>query len=268
MPPELGYSKSYSGLKSGETDIYLYETYRSHVNCCLSITPLVHRDSYWHLDLDRLITIVEHHDVGKLDLEFKNRLKSKNMGNTDNWTRHEVLSFCAWLEDETGSKPTEIDKIGALAILGHHKTAIDDRKAEEVERYISQMSNYLEVYNTWLSIYDRDIRDGGMVDHALLKSLKYTDALRAIDSTASFVEKTALYKYASEKGWYDGEIPESMMQEAEEKGFYYAKELVPYDLPTDQIEIIDEHLLDGVLMIDINLLGVEITLEYHQEMRS
>ena len=255
-------------MKSGETGIYWCETYRSHVNCCLSITPLIHRDSYWHLDLDKLTSIVECHDVGKLDPEFKNRLKSKKMSNTDNWTRHEVLSFCAWLEDEAEGKPTEIDKIGALAILGHHKTAIDDRKAEEVEGHISQISNYLEVYNTWLSIYDRDIRKGEMVDHTLLESLKYTDALRAIDSTASFVEETALYKYASEKGWYDGEIPESMVQEAEEKGFYYAKELVPYDLPTDQIEIIGGDLLGGVLTIDINLLGVEITLEYHKEMRS
>lgn len=255
-------------MKSGETGIYWYETYRSHVNCCLGITPLIHRDSYWHLDLDKLTSIVECHDVGKLDPEFKNRLKSKNRGNIDNWTRHEVLSFCAWLEDEAGGTPTKIDKIGALAILGHHKTAIDDRKAEEVERYISQMPNYLEVYNKWLSIYDRDIRDGGMVDHTLLESLKYTDALRAIDSTASFVEKIALYKYASGEGWYDDKIPESMVQEAEGMGFYYAKELVPYDLPTDQIGIIDGHLLDGVLMIDINLLGAEITLEYHQEMRS
>ena len=255
-------------MKFVETEIYLYETYRSHINCCLSITSLIHRDSYWHLDLDRLTTIVKHHDIGKLDLEFKNRLKPKKMSNNNNWTRHEVLSFCAWLEDEAGGKPIEIDKIGALAILGHHKTAIDDMKAEELERYISQMSNYLEVYNTWLSIYDRDIRDGGMVDHTLLESLKYTDALRAIDSTASFVEKMTLYKYASKKGWYDGDIPESMMLEAEEKGFYYAKELVPYDLPTNKIEIISGDLLDGVLTIDINLLGVEITLEYHQEMRS
>ncbi|RZB33172.1 MAG: hypothetical protein AEth_00091 [Candidatus Argoarchaeum ethanivorans] len=255
-------------MKSGETDIYWYETYRSHINCCLSLTPLIHRDSYWHLDVDKLIPIVESHDVGKLDPEFKNRLKFKNTGKTDNWTRHEVLSFCAWLEDEAEGKPTKIDKIGALAILGHHKTAIDDGKAEEVERYVSQMPNYLEVYNTWLSIYDRNIRRGEMVDHSLLESLKYTDALRAIDSTASFVEKIALYKYASEKGWYGDAIPKSMMQEAEDKGFYYAKELVPYDLPTDQIDIIDEHLLNGVLMIDINLLGAEITLEYHQEMRS
>ena len=255
-------------MKFGEMDIYLYETYRSHVNCCLSITQLIHRDSYWHLDLDRLITIVRYHDVGKLDLEFKSRLKSKKTGNTDNWTRHEVLSFCIWLEDEAEGEHTEIDKIGALAILGHHKTAIDDRKAEEVERYISQMPNYLEVYNKWLLIYDRDIRDGGMVDHTLLESLKYTDALRAIDSTASFVEKTALYKYASGEEWYDDKIPESMMEEAEGMGFYYAKELVPYDLPTNQIEIIRGDLLDGVLTIDINLLGVEITLEYHQEMRS
>ncbi|CAD6491893.1 MAG: hypothetical protein FFODKBPE_00237 [Candidatus Argoarchaeum ethanivorans] len=252
-------------MKSGETDIYWYETYRSHVNCCLSLTPLIHRDSYWHLDVDKLIPIVECHDVGKLDPEFKTRLKFKN---TDNWTRHEVLSFCIWLEDEAEDKPTKIDKIGALAILGHHKTAIDDRKAEEVERYISQMPNYLEVYNTWLSIYDRDIGEGEMVDHTLLESLKYTDALRAIDSTASFVEKTALYKYASEKGWYDGDIRKSMMEEAEGMGFYYAKELVPYDLHTDQIEIIDEHLLDGVLTICINLLGAETTLEYHREMRS
>jgi hypothetical protein len=194
---------------------------------------------------------VKYHDVGKLDLEFKTRLKYKKTGKTDNWTRHEVLSFCIWLADEAEGKPTEIDKIGA-----------------EVERYISQMPNYLKVYNTWLSIYDRDIRRGEMVDHALLESLKYTDALRAIDSTASFVEKTALYKYASEKGWYDDKIPKSMVQEAEGMGFYYAKELVPYDLPTDQIEIIGGDLLDGVLTIDINLLGAEITLEYHQEMRS
>jgi len=146
------------------------------------------------------------------------------------------------------------------------------------------------VYNKWLLIYDRDIRDGQMVDHTLLESqltssqtlhkkkemvdhtllesLKYTDALRAIDSTASFIEKIALYKYASEKGWYDDKIPESMMQEAEGMGFYYAKELVPYDLPTNQIEIIGGDLLDGVLTIDINLLGVKITLEYHQEMQS
>lgn len=256
------------GLKSSETGIYWYETYHSHVNCCLRITPRVHRDSYWHLDLDKLTSIVECHDVGKLDPEFKNLLKPKNRGNIDNWTRHEVLSFCAWLEDEAEGKTPKIDKIGALAILGHHKTAIDDRKAEEVERYISQMPNYLEVYNKWLLIYDRDIKDGGMVDHTLLESLKYTDALRAIDSTASFIEKTSLHKYASEKGWYDDKIPESMMQEAEEMGFYYAKELVPYDVPTNQIEIIGGDLLEGVLTIDINLLGVEITLEYHQEMRS
>ncbi len=220
------------------------------------------------MDLDKLTSIVECHDVGKLDPEFKNLLKPKNRGNIDNWTRHEVLSFCAWLEDEAEGKTPKIDKIGALAILGHHKTAIDDRKAEEVERYISQMPNYLEVYNKWLLIYDRDIKDGGMVDHTLLESLKYTDALRAIDSTASFIEKTSLHKYASEKGWYDDKIPESMMQEAEEMGFYYAKELVPYDVPTNQIEIIGGDLLEGVLTIDINLLGVEITLEYHQEMRS
>ena len=220
------------------------------------------------MDLDKLTSIVECHDVGKLDPEFKNRLSPKNRGNIDNWTRHEVLSFCAWLEDEAEGKSTEVDKIGALAILGHHKTAIDDRKAEEVERYISQMPNYLKVYNTWLSIYDRDIKAGRMVDHTLLESLKYTDALRAIDSTASFVEKMALYKYASGEGWHDDKIPESMVHDAEEKGFYYAKELVPYDLPTDQIEIIGGHLLDGVLTIAINLLGVEITLGYHQEMRS
>lgn len=212
LPPSECYSKTHGD--------YL-ETYESHVNASVAFVKPVMNTLKSKYSFEYLIDMVELHDIGKRGTEFQRMIQGNK---PPQYIRHEYLAFIKWLDHDPEIE--HLDRPRILAILGHHKTLIDDDSAIMIERYIAEHLNMEQLAKRWLGILKTPRKK--LIDKTFLSALKLVDFLRTVDILASYTTETVFARY------FDKNYAKNSLYEAGITDL--SKELSTVNLKSSEIE--------------------------------
>ena len=237
-----------------------FETYDSHVNLCLAFLGSVSESLNYHNgSTDKVRIMVKFHDIGKLGREFQDHIRGKK---GSQYIHHTELAFVKWLllnvngdngdQDLPLKEFKELEFPYILAILGHHRTLIDEESAIIIERLISNHPKWKDLSIKWLDVLKRPTV--GRVDQEFLLALSLIDILRTVDIIASYTSETIYKKHIIK----EQKIPQSLFGNSFNK---ISEELSSMNIRSDELEYRELSNDEKIMKVEL-YKPVNSTIEY------